>query len=87
MSYKLYVIRDTQSCFQPQIYAFQNDSIAKRFAYQMYHEAIDKEPNSPLASFPNDFALYCIGSFNTDGSLDPLSVPVQVCSFYSFKEV
>lgn len=90
MSYKLYVIRDKRSCYQPQVYSFQNDAIACRFAYQMYHEAVDKEPNSPLASFPADFELYCIGSFETDGLLNPFSIPEQVCcfdSFVDFKEV
>lgn len=73
--------------FQPQLYAFQNDAIATRFAYQLYHEAIANEPNSPLASFPGDFELYYVGDFDTGGSLEPRVVPLQVLSFNTFKEV
>ena len=87
MSYKLYVIRDKRSGYQPQVYSFQNDAIAIRFCYQMYHEAIDKEPNSPIASFPGDFELCSIGVLDTEGLLVPDPCFKQVCSFDTFCEV
>lgn len=87
MNYKLYVVRDIKSGFQPQIYAFQNDSIAKRFAYQLYHDVVDREPNNPLASFPADFTLYSIGLFSTDGTLEADPLQEVICSFSDFKEV
>lgn len=87
MSYNLYVIFDKKSCYQPQIYSFGNDETAQRFCYQLYHDALDRDSNSPLASFPEDFDLYCIGTFDSDGDLTSLPNPRYVCPFIAFREV
>lgn len=87
MNFHLYVIKDVKSSYQPQVYVFANDDIAKRWFYQMYRDAVDREPNSPLASFPEDFNLYCIGSFDTELGEVRSYQSTYVCCLKDFKEV
>jgi hypothetical protein len=87
MTFYLYVIKDIKSCYQPQVYSFVNDDMAKRWLYQLYRDAVDREPNSALASYPDDFKLFRIGYFETDdGSLEGTD-SVYICSLSDFKEV
>lgn len=87
MSLGLYAVKDVKACYQPQVYVFANDDVAKRFFYQLYRDAVDREPNSPLAAYPEDFNLYHIGSFDTDLGEVRSYQSTYVCCLKDFKEV
>ena len=70
--FNIYALKDKKACaFIPQIMFYDNDEVAKRGLYEMYKNACDNSPNSPLASYPADFELYRIGYFdNVTGEID-----------------
>lgn len=87
MSYKLYLIKDIHSCFQPQVYCFQNDDMAKRWFYQLYRDAVDHEPNGVFAAFPDDFQLWSVGDLECDDGFLHGHNAKFVCKLSEFKEV
>ena len=70
MIFTLYCVKDRKAdAFTFNIFVADNDACAKRAFYQMYKDAVDSAPNSPLASYPADFELYCIGIFDTSEAI------------------
>lgn len=87
MIYKIYLIIDDKVGYQPQVYTFINDDVAKRWFNQLYKDSLEREPNGTLASYPFDFKLYCVGDLHTDtGSIDSI-VPKYICTLSDFTEV
>lgn len=69
MIVKLYSVCDTVAEEFGPIYSCKNDEVAKR----AFHDLI-KDSSSPL-----DYALYFLGTFNTDtGFIDSATLPVRV---------
>ena len=69
MNFSVYIIKDKKAGYQPVLYTFQNDDIAKRWFYQFYHDAVDSHPNAPIVAFPADFELYRIATFYSDNAV------------------
>ncbi len=84
MMLNVYALKDKKaSSFIPQIMFYDNDDVAKRGLYEMYKTSCDKNPHSPLASYPADFEFYRIGYFDTcSGEID--SDVNFVCSANAF---
>lgn len=46
-----------------------------------------KDPASELAKHPEDYTLFCLGSYESDdGKFEPGTSPVALCSALDFKE-
>lgn len=74
MIFGIYAIKDAKSSFMPCI-VDTNDSTAIR----NFENAV-RQPGSLLASHPNDFALFKLGTYDdSDGSLDPVDIPKLLC--------
>lgn len=74
MIFGVYAIKDAKSSFMP-CTADTNDATAIR----NFENAVC-QPGSLLASHPNDFALFKLGSYDDSvGSLDPLDSPKLLC--------
>lgn len=71
----LYVIKDNLQDFESVIFSFNNDDVARRsIPYLIKH-------NELMERYPNDFALYRVGSFNfKSGHIDAENTPVFICS-------
>lgn len=82
MIYKLYAMRDEKSTFM-QIMMEYSDGTAMR----NFQQAVTK-PNTVYSDFANDFALYCLGVYDTEtGIISPENPPVLLCRASDFKEV
>ena len=74
MIFGIYAIKDAKSSFMP-CTVDTNDATAIR----NFEHAV-RQPDSLLASHPNDFALYKVGAFdNTTGVVTPSVEPIQLC--------
>lgn len=74
MIFGIYAIKDAKSSFMP-CTVDTNDSTAIR----NFENAV-RQPGSLLASHPNDFALFKLGTYDdSDGSLDPVDIPKLLC--------
>lgn len=74
MIFGIYAIKDAKSCFMP-CTVDTNDSTAIR----NFENAV-AQPGSLLASHPNDFALFKLGTYDDfGGSLKPLDAPQMLC--------
>lgn len=74
MTFGIYAIKDAKSSFMP-CTVDTNDATAIR----NFEHAV-AQPGSLLASHPNDFALFKLGSFDDEkGYLDPLVGPRMLC--------
>lgn len=80
MVYKMYSIKD--ECIGFGIpFALENDGVAIRTFENAYHVN-----NSMYATKPNDFSLYCVGTFdNKTGDVNPI-LPFRVCEASEFVE-
>lgn len=87
MIYKLYVIEDVKASYGPQILSFANDDIATRWFSQLYRDSVKSDPNGALASFPEDFRLCYIGTFDTDNCEGAFERPEYICHMTDFMEV
>jgi len=61
----LYSIRDHKAGASHAPYTAQNDGIAMRYAANLMTD----NPTSDLARYPNDYALYRLGSFDSVANL------------------
>lgn len=62
MNGKLYCIYDRKSsAYAPPMF-FQNDDVLKRSLRLEF----EQKPMSPVVSYPEDYELWCVGSFSTD---------------------
>lgn len=78
MVISVYCVRDSLLGFGMPILR-DNDSVASRaFDYDL------NVPNNPMASHPDDFQLYRIGSFDTDTGIITSESPVFIASASDF---
>ena len=74
MIFGLYAIKDAKSSFMPCTVDTNDATAIRNFEHAVF------QPGSLLASHPNDFALFKLGSFDDDhGYLDPLVSPKLLC--------
>lgn len=67
----VYSIKDQKTGFLNPTFEI-SDAVAKR----NFEHAVAAAPESLFTSHPEDYALYCIGAFDTDtGLISPLSQP------------
>ncbi len=83
MIYGLYSIRDAKTAFMPLTVDVNDASACRNFEHAV------RQPESLLYSHPADYALYRVGSFDTDsGVVTSFPVPIQLLDASScFKEV
>lgn len=63
----IYAIRDRKSgAYDPALHLFRTADMAKRWFYQVIHDAKDHEPNAAIVAFAEDFELWYIGSFDLE---------------------
>lgn len=82
MKYQMFAIRDGAVQMFHQAFYARNEAEAKRIVKQAMTES-----DSMLATNPEDFGLYCVGSF--DCSTGILSAPIQpefLCHANELKE-
>lgn len=81
MIYKLFAMRDEKSTFM-QIMMEYSDGTAMR----NFQQAVTK-PDTVYSSFAYDFALYCLGVYDTEtGIITPENPPVLLARASDFKE-
>lgn len=69
----LYAIKDAKSTFMPCTVDVNDATAIRNFEHAV------RQPDSLLASHPNDFALYKVGVFdNTTGTVTPSVEPIQL---------
>lgn len=74
MIFGIYAIKDAKSSFMPCTVDTNNATAIRNF------ENAVCQPGSLLASHPNDFALFKLGSYDdVCGSLMPLDAPKMLC--------
>lgn len=63
----MYAIKDSKTCFQPEIVMLENDDAAVRWFNQLLLDYRDNErlKNAPLLTYRDDFDLVCVGRFVT----------------------
>ena len=62
---QIYIIFDKKSGYYfPEMFLHDNDDVAKRWFDGYLHYIVDSNPNSPMAMYPSDFELRCLGSFD-----------------------
>lgn len=78
--FKLYSVFDVKATTFAAPFILQNDAIAIRsFA------AAVKDPESMLSKYPEDYILYCIGTFDPDSSvIDSFAKPVHLAVASNF---
>lgn len=83
MIYGLYSIRDAKTSFMPLTVDVNDASACRNFEHAV------RQPESLLCSHSADYALYRVGSFDTDsGVVTSFPVPKQLLDASScFKEV
>lgn len=82
MIYKLFAMKDEKSAFM-QIMMEYSDGTAMR----NFQQAVTK-PDTVYSSFASDFALYCLGTYDSEiGVITPENPPVLLCRASDFKEV
>lgn len=62
----IYAISDRKSAFQPDLLVLPNDDVARRYFTQFVREKQATSPFIPLVSYPQDFDVICLGSFDPD---------------------
>lgn len=73
MIYGLYSVKDAKTSFMPVTLDVNNASAVRNFEHAV------RQPDSLLRSHPNDYALYYVGSFDTDtGLLSAAPIPLQL---------
>ena len=72
MKFGLYSIKDAKTGFMTPVLE-QNDAAALR-----NFSAAVNQPDSLMRQYPNDFALFKVGNFDTDDGLEPLTSLVLV---------
>ena len=87
MSYKLYVIEDVKASYGPQVLSFVNDEVAMRWFYQLYRDSLERDPNGPYASYPEDFRLCYVGTFDCDDCHGSFERPMVISCMKDFSEV
>ena len=74
MKLYLYSVKDKVAGVFVEVMTGVNHLVARRNFY-----SAASVPGSSISRFPNDFELYCIGSFENDtGELSPLATPELV---------
>lgn len=70
----LYAIKDAKSTFMPCTVDVNDATAVRNFEHAV------RQPDSLLASHPNDFALYIVGEYdNQSGQILPVFPPRQLC--------
>lgn len=70
----LYAIKDSKSTFMPCTVDVNDATAVRNFEHAV------RQPDSLLASHPNDFALYIVGEYdNQTGEIFPVNPPRQLC--------
>jgi hypothetical protein len=76
---KMYSVYDTKSELFSSPHFLQSDGVAVR----SFSTACD-DPKTQLAMYPEDFSLYCVGTFNIEsGNISPIQ-PKQLCNAAEF---
>lgn len=73
MIYNLYSIKDAKSCYMP-CTPDRNDACAVR----NFEHAV-RQPDSLLASHPNDYSLFRVGQFDDETGVVVPEAPVLLC--------
>lgn len=80
MQYFIYVMRDQRTCYLTPTFDRNNFSATRNF------ESALKQSQGILHTHPEDFSLYCIGSYDdATGTITP-NDPYIVCDGKSFVE-
>lgn len=70
----IYAIKDAKSTFMPCTVDVNDATAIRNFEHAV------RQPDSILASHPNDFALYVVGDYNNEtGKILPVYPPRQLC--------
>lgn len=70
----IYAIKDAKSTFMPCTVDVNDATAIRNFEHAV------RQPDSILASHPNDFALFKVGEYdNESGVISPVFPPVQLC--------
>lgn len=70
----IYAIKDAKSTFMPCTVDVNDATAVRNFEHAV------RQPDSLLASHPNDFALYKLATYdNVVGYIEPLNPPRQLC--------
>lgn len=73
MIYGIYAIKDAKTAFMPCNVDYNNDSAVRNFEHAV------RNPDSLMASHPGDYALYRLGSYDSDtGMITADDLPVQI---------
>lgn len=66
MKMNIYCIKDKKGAFDCQLTLFDSDVKAKRWFTQFILDVAEKNYNSPIIQFADDFSLLKVGEFNCD---------------------
>ncbi len=83
----VYCIKDRRTGYQPELMLFENDHVAKRWLNQLICDYKDSERlrNAPLIMYPDDYELWCLGSFDLqEGFIDFGVQPTLICTVSDF---
>lgn len=73
MIYGIYAIKDAKTAFMPCTVDYNNDSAIRNFEHAV------RTPDSLMASHPVDYALYRLGTYDTEtGMITVDDLPVQI---------
>lgn len=87
----IYCIKDRKAgAIASSLMLFENDDVAVRWFHQVYADAVDRDRNSALASYPEDFDLVSLGVLDlASGLIRSGDGCIVVCAAdkFSFMEV
>lgn len=86
MTRRIYCIKDRKAgVISSAPMLFENDNVAIRWFHQVYADAVDRDRNSALASYPEDFELVSLGEFDlASGVIDSDGGCMFVCAANKF---
>lgn len=83
---RIYCIKDRKAgAITSALMLFENDDVAIRWFHQIYADAVDRDRNSALASYPEDFELVALGDLDlVSGVIDSDGACIFVCAANRF---
>lgn len=86
MTRKIYCIKDRKAnVISSQLMLFENDDVAIRWFHQVYADAADRDRNSPLVVYSEDFELVSLGELDlVSGVIDADGACIFVCAANKF---
>lgn len=66
MTLNVYVVRDRKTCFGTDMFIQPNDEVALRHFGNLMQELKRSGNSALIVNYPDDFDLYCIGTYDSE---------------------